>query len=185
MALKRVSIVEVEDPPLDHGGFEGVVRKGERGGGYGPAARPKIARRPVPITVDIAHQLAEVARGRPPNAPLLLKPSGEPWRKSDHSRPFERAVDRCGLADWEGKGCPAKITIYALRHGSIVRQIRANAPIRIVAVGHDTSVAMIERHYSAEIAHFADDLARAGLLDTGTRQLRQSGGHPVVPIRAA
>jgi hypothetical protein len=37
---------------------------------------------------------------------------------------------------------------YALRHSSIVRGIRANLPIRLIAALHDTSVTMIERHYS-------------------------------------
>jgi hypothetical protein len=57
-----------------------------------------------------------------------------------------------------------EVTIYALRHSSIVRQIEANVPIRIIAVSHDTSVAMIERHYSAEIADFADGIAREAML---------------------
>jgi hypothetical protein len=42
---------------------------------------------------------------------------------------------------------PDEVTIYALRHSSIVRQIKANVPIRIIAVSHDTSVRMIEQHY--------------------------------------
>jgi hypothetical protein len=54
-------------------------------------------------------------------------------------------VDRCGLSNWEAMGHPAKVTIYALRHSDIVRQIRANVPLRIIAATHDTSVAMIER----------------------------------------
>jgi hypothetical protein len=65
------------------------------------------------------------------------------------------------------------------------RQIRANTPIRIIAVGHDSSVAMIERHYSAELAHFVDDIARAALLDTGTRRPPSSLGDNIVPIRTA
>ena len=135
-----------------------------------------ILRRPVPITPDLASRLAAVAEGRPANARLLLKPSGEPWKKSDHFRPFKRIVAQCGLADWEALGLADEVTIYALRHSSIVRQIKANVPIRIVAVSHDTSVAMIERHYSAEITDFADEIARAAMLTTGAE---------VVPLRAA
>jgi integrase len=80
----------------------------------------------------------------------LRKPSGEPWAKSDHTRPFRRAVQHAGLD-------PEVVTIYALRHSSIVRQLRAGVPIRLVAVLHDTSVAMIERHYSAYIDQHLDD----------------------------
>ena len=39
--------------------------------------------------------------------------------------------------------------MYALkRHSSIVRQLLLNVPIRVIATTHDTSVAMIEKHYS-------------------------------------
>jgi hypothetical protein len=38
--------------------------------------------------------------------------------------------------------------MYALRHSSIVRQLLAGVPVRIVAAGHDTSVKMIEHTYS-------------------------------------
>lgn len=121
-------------------------------------AKTKNGRRPVPITASLARQLAQRATGRPANAPLLTKSSGDPWRKSDHSRLFARAAIRCGLD-------PKQVTIYALRHSSIVRAIKANVPIRIIATGHDTSVAMIERHYSAQISDFADELSRRALLD--------------------
>jgi integrase len=131
-------------------------------------------RRPVPIGAGLASRLSEAAKDRPPSAPLLTKPSGEPWRKSDHARLFKRIVGRCGLEGWKGLGLSGEVTIYALRHSSIVRAIKANVPIRIIAVSHDTSVAMIERHYSAEIADFADEIARGAMLVTGAE---------VVPLR--
>ena len=60
------------------------------------------------------------------------------------------------------------MTIYALRHSSIVRQLLGGVPGRVVAVNHDTSLAMIERTYSAHIGDHADALTRAALLDTST-----------------
>ena len=66
------------------------------------------------------------------------------------------------------KGCgldPAEVTIYALRHSSIVRQLLAGVPVRIVAAGHDTSVVMIERTYSRYIGDHSDALARGAMLD--------------------
>jgi hypothetical protein len=48
--------------------------------------------------------------------------------------------------------------MYALRH---VRQLLANVPIRVVAMLHDTSVAMIEKTYSKYIADHADVLTGA------------------------
>jgi hypothetical protein len=61
---------------------------------------------------------------------------------------------------------PSEVTIYALRHSAIVRQILAGVPIRVVAVNHDTSIAMLERTYSRYIGDHSDALARRALLDT-------------------
>jgi len=61
---------------------------------------------------------------------------------------------------------PDVVTLSALRHSSIVRQLVANTPIRVVAAMHDTSVKMIERTYSRHIAEHTDALARRALLDT-------------------
>jgi hypothetical protein len=61
---------------------------------------------------------------------------------------------------------PAVVTFYALRHSSIVRQLLANTPIRVVATLHDTSVVMVERSYSKHIADHADALSRRALLNT-------------------
>jgi integrase len=107
-----------------------------------------ISHRRVPIPPALAKRLQGGLR----------KPSGEPWAKSDHTRPFRRAAEHAGLD-------PEVVTIYALRHSSIVRQLRAGVPIRLAAVLHDTSVAMIERHYSAYIdQHLDDSLVRKTLL---------------------
>jgi integrase len=119
----------------------------------------KVMRRPVPISPGLATTLAATIEGRAPTAALLVKPSGEPWKKSDHSRPFARIARRAGLD-------PDEVTLYALRHSSIVRQLLAGVPIRVVGVNHDTSVVMIERTYSRYIGDHADALARAALLDT-------------------
>ena len=61
-----------------------------------------------------------------------------------------------------------EITIYALRHSNIVRQLLAGVPVRVVAVNHDTSIRMIERTYSRYIGDHADALTRMALLDTST-----------------
>ena len=119
----------------------------------------KVMRRPVPISLELAARLAAVVEGQALTEPLLVKPSGEPWKKSDHSRPFARVAKSAGLD-------PHEVTLYALRHSSIVRQLLAGVPIRVVAVNHDTSVVMIERTYSRYIGDHADALARAALLDT-------------------
>jgi hypothetical protein len=72
--------------------------------------------------------------------------------------PFRRVAERAGLD-------PAEVTLYALRHSNIVRQLLAGVPARVVATNHDTSIAMLERTYSRHIGDHADSLTRGALLD--------------------
>jgi integrase len=118
----------------------------------------KVERRPVPIPQSLAAKLRAASSGRAADAPLLLKQMGGRWRHGDHWRLFQRAALAVGLD-------PAEVTLYALRHSSIVRELLANVPIRIVATKHDTSVAMIEKTYSKFIGDYADALSRKALLD--------------------
>lgn len=119
----------------------------------------KIAHVPVPIPSSLAEKLKRLAsKDKAIDAPLLTKPSGERWKQSDHSRLFRRVVLRAALD-------PSDVTLYALRHSSIVRDLLANVPVRIVATKHDTSIPMIERNYSKYIADHADVLSRRAMLD--------------------
>jgi integrase len=70
-------------------------------------------------------------------------------------RPWATICKRLGLVD---------IVPYALRHSSIVRGIAAGLPIRLVAAMHDTSVAMIEKHYSRWIADGLEELAAQAIV---------------------
>jgi integrase len=132
----------------------------------------RIMRRPVPIPVGLAARLEALTKDRPATAPLLTKPRGSRWYKSDHIRLFQRVAAAAQQS--------AEVTFYALRHSNIVRQILAGVPIRVVAVNHDTSVAMIERTYSRYIGDHADVLARGALLD-----MTAPADANVVPIRAS
>jgi hypothetical protein len=53
---------------------------------------------------------------------------------------------------------------YALRHSSIVRQLREGLPTRLVASLHDTSVTMIARNYAFYIADALDEIARRAIV---------------------
>jgi integrase len=106
---------------------------------------------PVPITEALANKL----RGR--SGVLLKRADGTPWGDAKLTHYFNAAM--LGV---EFINSP-KVTMYALRHTSIVRQLLANVPVRVVAALHDTSVVMIERNYSKHIADHADELARAAL----------------------
>jgi len=128
----------------------------------GRARNKRHERRPVPISSSLALTLKQQAAGRPGEAPLLLRPNGERWgygRRRHHRNDMRAVVEAAGLD-------PDVVTLYALRHSSIVRQLLANVPIRVVATLHDTSVKMIERTYSRHIASHSDDIARRALLQT-------------------
>jgi len=124
--------------------------------------RKVIKRYPVPIPAILADALAAEARGRPADAPLLMQSDGLPWgygRKGHRQRElFRTAVVNAGHD-------PDRVTPYSLRHSAIVRMLRRNVPIRLVASLCDTSSAIIEHNYSAYITHHADELARSALLD--------------------
>jgi hypothetical protein len=109
----------------------------------------------------LAAKLKRAAGKRAPSEPLLTRADGKPWQPAiqDYRQPVINAVARAGLD-------PATVTLYALRHSSIVRALFAGVPTRVVAVQHDTSVAMLECTYSAFIADHSDAVGRRGLLTT-------------------
>jgi hypothetical protein len=119
------------------------------------------------IPASLVLRLKQAARGKPEHARLLVKSSGAAWGKSQHNRGFARAVEAAGMDAEE-------ITANALRHSSIVRQIKAHVPIRLVAALHDTSIKMIESHYSKHIASVAENVPVLDLSETRTN---------VVPMR--
>lgn len=137
----------------------------------------------VPVGQDVLDALLPRITGRRANATLFerwqhVQVAGTirwqragrgPWKTpSELVRPWQAARERAGL--------PGVIP-YSLRHSSIVRSLRANLPIRLVAALHDTSVAMIERHYARYIADGLDDLAAAAV-----RPLVPTTEENVVPI---
>ena len=84
------------------------------------------------------------------------------WR--DPARKADAIRDLAGMPE---------VIAYALRHSSIVRDIRKNVPIRIVAAKHDTSVAMIERHYSKWIVDGLEDVLREAIVPLVPPAVRQ------------
>jgi integrase len=132
---------------------------------------------PVPLGDDMIARLERIAAGRPGHEPLLMhwhhvqvSNTGRPkweragrvaWKSSaEMTRPWQELIKAVGL--------PAGTVPYVLRHSSIVRGLRANLPIRLVAQLHDTSVTMIERVYSAFLVDVSEDLARRALVDLGS-----------------
>lgn len=126
----------------------------------------------VQVGADTLGVLAPAIAGRPAGAPLL-----ERWRhvqvKTAERRSAAQIWERGERGAWttasemsrlwrqvcDDAGLPPTTIPYALRHSSIVRGLRLGLPIRLVAAIHDTSVAMIERHYSRWITEGLDELA--------------------------
>jgi integrase len=130
----------------------------------------QAVRTAVPIGDDVAARLKPALNGRRGHEPLLLR-----W----HSRqigPFK--WERTGRQKWKtaseterlwrasvaAAGLPADTVMYALRHSSIVRGLSRGLPVRLVAALHDTSTAMIEKHYAAFIVDATEELARRAVM---------------------
>ena len=152
----RLRVEDLHDHPLRP---KLMMPKSAKGGGRNRSAK-KTERYSVPITPQLAASLKAAAKGRADDAPLLLQSHGEPWDKNpgqNYHRQVDKIVTAVGLD-------PAEVTMYCLRHSSIVRMLVRNVPIRLVASLHNTSVTMIEKHYSRHITEHSDDISRAALL---------------------
>ncbi|KRR12212.1 integrase [Bradyrhizobium jicamae] len=157
----RLRVEDLHDHPVRP---KLMMPKSAKGGGRN-RAKKKAERFSVPITVQLAARLKAAARGRASDAPLLLQSDGAPWGDNpgqSYHRHIDSVVTAIGLD-------PAEVTMYCLRHSSIVRMLLRNVPIRLVASLHNTSVAMIEKHYSRYITeHSIDNITRVGLLSEPT-----------------
>jgi integrase len=157
VARLRVSDVQREQGRL----MVPVSRKGREA---------KTGHVPVPVGADVLDALLSAMTRRAKDAALL-----ERWRHEQVSGSIEWR--RSVRVPWQAAGELARawrlirarakmpdVIPYALRHTSIVRGIRANLPIRLVAALHDTSVTMIERHYGRWIADGLTDMAAAAVV---------------------
>jgi hypothetical protein len=96
---------------------------------------------------------------------------GKMWNLAARFRPV---VKRLGL--------DPTITPYCFRHSSIVRQLLKGMPIRLVAANHDTSVAVIEKHYARFIvSKQTDAMTRATLIDHDPSSVQDN----VIPLARA
>ena len=109
--------------------------------------------------MQLAARLREAAKGRADDAPLFLQGDGSPWGDNPGAG-YHREVKQIVSAI----GADPDATMYALRHSSIVRMLKVNVPIRLVASLHNTSTKMIEKHYSKYITEHSDDISRHALL---------------------
>lgn len=136
----------------------------------GRAAKAKAAVA-MPLAADHLTMLAAALTDRANDQPLLERwayrrvKSAALWEK-DRRRAWGPAyeIEKMWSAAIAKAGVPSGTIMYALRHSSIVRGLKAGLPIRLVAALHDTSVEMIEAHYSAFIVDASEELARRATL---------------------
>jgi integrase len=124
---------------------------------------------PIRIGQDVIDALRPAITGRRADEPMLerwrLKQTGPgvwirdrrgAWTSAaEMTRAWAAICEKLGLED---------IVPYALRHSSIVRGIASGLPIRLVAAMHDTSVAMIEKHYSRWIVEGLEEMAAKAII---------------------
>jgi integrase len=109
----------------------------------------QISRKPIAITPRLLLVLKQAAKGRTGRLFDEIYKVSKRFRETTEHLKLDPAT-----------------TTYALRHSSIVRMLLAGTPTRVVAAHHDTSVAMLEKHYSKYIiGDPSDALVRSTLLD--------------------
>jgi integrase len=136
-----------------------MMPKSGKGGTRHPGHR-KVERYAVSISRELAALLKTAAKGRPSNAPLLLRKNSKPYNESDPATGYKddvrKVVKKIGLD-------PDVYGLYAFRHTSITRMLLNGVHTSIVAKTHDTSEAMIRKHYAASILDFTDEITRKTL----------------------
>ena len=133
----------------------------------------------VPVPPDVVAALRPLTAGRTGAEPLLTRwhnikvaPSEGngfvTWQRdgrrawldsSELSRPWRQTLAQAEIG--------GALVPYCLRHSSIVRGLSAGLPVRLVAAVHDTSTAMIEKHYSAHIVDASEELLRRAMVPMG------------------
>jgi integrase len=131
----------------------------------------KFDKERVQITPTLAMRLRQAAGNRAPDQPLLLNSIGNRWTGSAARSAMIAAVKAAGIG--------SEVTAYWLRHSSMQRVTLAVRDPTVVAKLHNTSVAMIEKHYCKHILENAETIkqVRAALVDFSASN--------VVPFKAA
>lgn len=110
----------------------------------------------------------QLTAGRDPDAYLLTKDDGGPWRKNHYTRPMKAAVAAARL--------PKGTVAYSLRHTFITLAINNGMNLNMLADSTGTSVRMIQKHYfdadhKARKEAFNSNLPSFGLEPTKVRAI--------------
>jgi integrase len=116
------------------------------------AVHGKTGGRVIHLPDDAIAICGRLSARRPGDTLLLLRENGRRWSRTDHKRPFARAVtaarDEAFAAGRTGEAPEEETTFYALRHTYISSALKAGVPPKAVADHCGTSLAMIQKHYS-------------------------------------
>lgn len=176
--FSQLARMKVGDCQLKEGRLMVPMSRKGRGGKTGDTT--------IPVGRDVLDALTPMVADRPADAPLFERwrhrqISGTKWERvergawrysAEFARPWNTVRQRAEMPE---------VIAYALRHTSIVRGIRANLPIQLVAALHDTSVPMIEKHYARWITDGLEDMARAAIVPL----VPNEGGADIVRLRGA
>jgi hypothetical protein len=100
--------------------------------------------------------LTQLAKDRPPDAPLFARANGQAWDKDAWKKPMTAAAKAAAL--------PAGTVTYTLRHSTITDLVIDGLDLLTVAQLSGTSGEMIERHYGPfRVDRAADALAKLAL----------------------
>jgi integrase len=111
----------------------------------------KTGTRTVPLAPAAIELCKRLAKDKLPEAWLLTRDDGEPWRRWDWDGPLREAREAAKL--------PSGVVLYTLRHSWITEALRSGMSTLDVARLTGTSLQMIEEHYG----HLVADSARERL----------------------
>jgi integrase len=163
--FSQIAGMRVGDIHRDRENARLMVPSSNKGKGIKRAARYAVA-----IGEDVLSALAPAIPGRGKAEPLLerwrLRQTGVTEWVKDRRGAWQSASEM--LRPWrsivKAAALPDDLVPYCLRHSSIVRGLRANLPVRLVASLHDTSTAMIESHYGAYVIDAMSDASRLAVV---------------------
>ena len=176
----QARLLKVKDVQIDN---ERIIMPSSRKGHTGKKRRDPVA---IPVGSDVIEALRPIVVGRKRTDPLFerwrhiqvgpmewKRDSRGPWKyAAELSRPIRAACTTVGLPD--------TVSSYSFRHSSIVRQLTEKFPVRLVAELHDTSIQMIERHYTVGMAQALEDMVRKAIVP----MVVEDRGDNVVPMEA-
>ncbi|HRI71732.1 MAG TPA: site-specific integrase [Polyangium sp.] len=92
------------------------------GWSHGETHTPKTGQREIPISPELARELAPVMDGDR-DGHIALSHRGTMWGQHGLAQAFERAIKKAGLDGW---------SVYCLRHYAITSWLRAGIPVHVV-----------------------------------------------------